>query len=135
MSSALRDSSCSLWRAKFLRPDLHRLWPQHGLCHPTVDLHKLLNIHDGTLMRIEGSKEFRIYSEDVEEFPIHVVTPGLQRALQEAYHRRMEEVRDSSAAREIGTESRENGGVRRDMILRNLQANALERQFLERTLM
>ena len=86
-------------------------------------------------MRIEGSKEFRIYSEDVEEFPIHVVTPGLQRALQEAYHRRMEEVRDSSAAREIGTESRENGGVRRDMILRNLQANALERQFLERTLM
>ena len=47
-------------------------------------------LSDGTLMRIEGSKEFRIYSEDVEGFPIHVVTPGLQRALQEAYHRRME---------------------------------------------
>ena len=42
-------------------------------------------LHDGTLMRIEGVKEFRIYCEDVEGCPFHVVTPGFQRALQEAY--------------------------------------------------
>ena len=45
---------------------------------------------DGTLMRIEGSKEFRIYPENVVEgFPFHVMTPGLLRELQESYKRRM----------------------------------------------
>jgi hypothetical protein len=45
---------------------------------------------DGTLMRIEGSKEFRIYPENgVEGFPFNVVTPGLLRELQESYKRRM----------------------------------------------
>ena len=45
---------------------------------------------DGTLMRIEGSKEFRIYPENaVEGFPFHVMTPGLLRGLQESYKRRM----------------------------------------------
>jgi len=34
-------------------------------------------LSDGTLMRMEGSKEFRIYCEDLEEFPIRVMTKGL----------------------------------------------------------
>ena len=47
-------------------------------------------LNDGTLMRIEGSKEFRIYPENgVEGFPFNVVTPGLLRELQESYKRRM----------------------------------------------
>ena len=47
-------------------------------------------LNDGTLMRIEGSKEFRIYPENaVEGFPFHVMTPGLLRELQESYKRRM----------------------------------------------
>ena len=47
-------------------------------------------LNDGTLMRIEGSKEFRIYPENVGEgFPFNVMTPGLLRELQESYKRRM----------------------------------------------
>ena len=34
-------------------------------------------LRDGTLMRMEGEKEFRIYCEDLEEeFPIRVMTKG-----------------------------------------------------------
>jgi hypothetical protein len=33
-------------------------------------------LHDGTLMRMEGNKEFRIYCEDVEGFPFGLITPG-----------------------------------------------------------
>jgi hypothetical protein len=31
-------------------------------------------LQDGTLMRVEGGKEFRIYCEDLEGFPISIVT-------------------------------------------------------------
>ena len=48
-------------------------------------------LNDGTLMRMEGSKEFRIYPENVEGFPFNVMTPGLLREIQESYQRRMEE--------------------------------------------
>jgi hypothetical protein len=34
-------------------------------------------LQDGTLMRVEGDKEFRIYCEDVEGCPIGVVTEGV----------------------------------------------------------
>ena len=30
-------------------------------------------------MRIEGEKEFRIYCEDVKEFPFGLITPGRER--------------------------------------------------------
>ena len=54
---------------------------------------------DGTLMRIEGSKEFRIYPENVGEgFPFHVMTPGLLRELQESYKRRMKEADQGRAS-------------------------------------
>ena len=47
-------------------------------------------LNDGTLMRIEGSKEFRVYPEnDAEGLPFNVMTPGLLRELQESYKRRM----------------------------------------------
>ena len=41
-------------------------------------------LRDGTLMRKEGSKQFRIYCEDAGEFPIRVITPGFCMALSEA---------------------------------------------------
>ena len=44
-------------------------------------------LRDGTLMRKEGSKEFRIYCGDAGEFPIRVITPGFCMALSEAYDR------------------------------------------------
>ena len=44
-------------------------------------------LSDGTLKRIEGSKEFRIYCEDVEGCPFHVVTRGFCSMLEEAYDR------------------------------------------------
>jgi hypothetical protein len=34
-------------------------------------------LHDGTLMRLEGDAEFRIYCEDVEGCPIGIVTGGV----------------------------------------------------------
>ena len=34
-------------------------------------------LHDGTLMRVEGDMEFRIYCEDVEGCPIGIVTEGV----------------------------------------------------------
>jgi hypothetical protein len=34
-------------------------------------------LHDGTLMRVEGDKEFRIYCDDVEGCPLGVVTEGV----------------------------------------------------------
>jgi hypothetical protein len=39
-------------------------------------------LQDGTLMRAEGDKEFRIYWEDVEGCPIHIVTEGVLNLLQ-----------------------------------------------------
>ena len=60
--------------------------------------YELLN--DSTLMRMEGSKEFRIYCEDLEEFPIRVMTKGFCAALSEAYDCRMEEARELRAAGE-----------------------------------
>ena len=54
-------------------------------------------LSDGTLMRIEGSKEFRIYCEDLEEeFPIR--EKGFCAALSEAYDCRMKEARELRAA-------------------------------------
>ena len=47
-------------------------------------------LNDGTLMRIEGSKEFRIYPQNAAEgLPFNVMTPGLLRELQEfhTHHR------------------------------------------------
>ena len=55
-------------------------------------------LNDGTLMRMEGSKEFRIYCEDLEEFPIRVMTKGSCAALSEAYDCRMKEARELRAA-------------------------------------
>ena len=46
-------------------------------------------LNDGTLMRMDGSKEFRIYPENVEGLPFRVMTPGLLRELQESYKHRM----------------------------------------------
>ena len=34
-------------------------------------------LHDGTLMRVEGDMEFRIYCEDVGGCPIGIVTEGV----------------------------------------------------------
>ena len=42
-------------------------------------------LSDGTLMRIEGDKEFRIYCEDVERFPFGVITSGFCSMLSETY--------------------------------------------------
>ena len=55
-------------------------------------------LNDGTLMRMEGEKEFRIYCEDLEEFPIRVMTKGFCEALSEAYDCRMKEARELRAA-------------------------------------
>ena len=55
-------------------------------------------LRDGTLMRMEGSKEFRIYCEDLEKFPIRVITKGFCTALSEAYDCRMKEARQLRAA-------------------------------------
>jgi hypothetical protein len=40
-------------------------------------------LRDGTLMRMEGEKEFRIYCEDVEGFPFGLITPGVCSILSE----------------------------------------------------
>jgi hypothetical protein len=45
-------------------------------------------LRDGTLMRMEGDKEFRIYCEDVEGFPFGLITPGFCSMLSEAYDER-----------------------------------------------
>ena len=51
-------------------------------------------------MRIEGSKEFRVYPEnDADGLPFNVMTPGLLRELQESYKRRMRESRSCSSGR------------------------------------
>ena len=42
-------------------------------------------LRDGTLMRMEGDKEFRIFCEDVEGFPIGLITPGVCSMLSETY--------------------------------------------------
>ena len=34
-------------------------------------------LQDGTLMRVEGNMEFRVYCEDVEGCPLGVVTEGV----------------------------------------------------------
>jgi hypothetical protein len=48
-------------------------------------------LSDGTLMRMEGSKEFPIYREETEGFPFHVMTSRLINELQEYHRRRIEE--------------------------------------------
>ena len=42
---------------------------------------------DGTLMRIEGDKEYRIYCEDAEGWPVRVMTQGFCSMLSELYDR------------------------------------------------
>jgi hypothetical protein len=42
-------------------------------------------LSDGTLMRIEGNKEFRIYCHDVEGVPFGVITQGFCSMLSEVY--------------------------------------------------
>ncbi len=42
-------------------------------------------LSDGTLMRTEGAKEFRIYCEDVEGCPFGLITPGFCSMLSEVY--------------------------------------------------
>jgi hypothetical protein len=42
-------------------------------------------LHDRTLMRLEGDKEFRIYCEDVEGCPIHIVTEGVLNLFSDLY--------------------------------------------------
>jgi hypothetical protein len=33
-------------------------------------------LHDGTLMRVDGDMEFRIYCEDIDGGPFHIITEG-----------------------------------------------------------
>jgi hypothetical protein len=42
-------------------------------------------LHDGTLMRVERDKEFRIYCEDFEGCPIGVVTEGVLNLFADLY--------------------------------------------------
>ena len=42
-------------------------------------------LSDGTLMRMEGNKEFRIYCEDVEGCPISIVTEGVLNLFADLY--------------------------------------------------
>ena len=42
-------------------------------------------LQDGTLMRVEGDKEFRIYCEDVEGCPISIVTEGVLNLFADLY--------------------------------------------------
>ena len=42
-------------------------------------------LQDGTLMRLEGDMEFRIYCEDVEGCPIGVVTEGVLNLFADLY--------------------------------------------------
>jgi hypothetical protein len=62
-------------------------------------------LSDGTLMRVEDGKEFRIYCEDVEGWPLRVVTRGFQSALQEAYSRRINEASQGERATTGGEET------------------------------
>jgi hypothetical protein len=42
---------------------------------------------DGTLMRLEGGKEYRIYCEDAKGWPVRVMTQGFCSMLSELYDR------------------------------------------------
>jgi hypothetical protein len=42
-------------------------------------------LQDGTLMRAEGDKEFRIYCEDVQGCPIGIVTQGVLNLFEDLY--------------------------------------------------
>jgi hypothetical protein len=42
-------------------------------------------LQDGTLMRVEGDTEFRIYCEDVERCPIGIVTQGVLNLFADLY--------------------------------------------------
>ena len=42
---------------------------------------------DGTLTRIEGDKEYQIYCEDAEGWPVRVMTQGFCSMLSELYDR------------------------------------------------
>jgi hypothetical protein len=42
-------------------------------------------LQDGTLMRVDGDKEFRIYCEDVEGCPIGIVTEGVLNLFADLY--------------------------------------------------
>ena len=53
--------------------------------------------HEASFVAVSG-KEFRIYCEDLEEFPIRVMTKGFCMALREAYDCRMKEARELRAA-------------------------------------
>jgi hypothetical protein len=59
-------------------------------------------LRDGTLMRMEGDKEFRIYCEDVEGFPFGLITPGFCSMLSEAYDERYGRSKGSNIAMEKG---------------------------------
>ena len=59
-------------------------------------------LRDGTLMRMEGDKEFRIYCEDVEGFPFGLITPGFCSILSEAYDERYGRNKGSNIAMEKG---------------------------------
>ena len=59
-------------------------------------------LRDGTLMRIEGNKEFRIYCDDVEGCPIGVITPCFCSLLSEAYDERYGRNKGSNIAMEKG---------------------------------
>jgi hypothetical protein len=56
-------------------------------------------LHDGTLMRVEGDMEFRIYCEDVEGCPLGVVTEGVLSLFAELCDDAPREADDASAQR------------------------------------
>jgi hypothetical protein len=53
-------------------------------------------LQDGTLIRAEGDKEFRIYCEDVERCPIGIVTEGVLNLFAELCDNRPRQADDAS---------------------------------------
>jgi len=53
-------------------------------------------LQDGTLMRVDGDTEFRIYCEDVEGCPIGLVTEGVLNLFADLYDDALGEADDAS---------------------------------------
>ena len=59
-------------------------------------------LRHGTLMRVEGEREFRIYCEDVEGFPFGLITPGFCSMFSEVHDERHGRNKGSKIAMEKG---------------------------------
>jgi hypothetical protein len=67
-------------------------------------------LQDGTLMRAEGEMEFRIYCDDVEGCPIHIVTEGVLNLFADLYDE--EHPREADDASEQGASLSDNATAR-----------------------